>query len=552
MTKKRKKRKYNPVRLAIVIAFLGLILTAMIYVSLKFIPVFVSIEGKKHMTIEVNSEYVEYGAVSTFSKEPLPAEGEVDTSKLGTYKIAYRSGPQTLYRTVKVVDTQAPVISFADDELFISLNSQFTDTEYTVSDNYDADLYSSVVVKGTVNTQKTGNYKLLYSVKDSSGNKSAEVSRIVHVVDDDFQYLDKINNKTPANDRMLKVITDYMNLYYKSMKYLHGFSTDELFSEKAANNAYLSKKAIEAMVEMRRASVNDLHMDDCSFTLNVKEIRDIGDGVIRITITEDSILKFRFLNGLESRQGSILNYFYLIKENNAYKLTDVFHEESFYLAFYNSYKGNGPEEIDAIKQTYLETMVASRNNHEQELKKANNGETYKTVTAAHSYDRDKAREYAVKYGNARNNSYGSYQSNCVNFVSQCMHAGGIPMDSRGQSQWKYYSKIHDESTAGYGYSYSWTYIPSFADYLENGNIVSVQNINLYLGEAGDVLYIDTIDRGLEESPHIVLVSKQVKDQKGKILDLLICGNTNDQVDYPLSAAGYPYKKLIKIIGYNDE
>lgn len=49
-----------------------------------------------------------------------------------------------------------------------------------------------------------------------------------------------------------------------------------------------------------------------------------------------------------------------------------------------------------------------------------------------SYNRIAARDYAHKYWSSYNPAYTSYKGNggdCANFVSQCLHAGGIPTDA---------------------------------------------------------------------------------------------------------------------------
>lgn len=49
-----------------------------------------------------------------------------------------------------------------------------------------------------------------------------------------------------------------------------------------------------------------------------------------------------------------------------------------------------------------------------------------------SYNRIAARDYAYKYWSSYNSAYTSYKGNggdCANFVSQCLHAGGIPTDT---------------------------------------------------------------------------------------------------------------------------
>ena len=50
--------------------------------------------------------------------------------------------------------------------------------------------------------------------------------------------------------------------------------------------------------------------------------------------------------------------------------------------------------------------------------------------------------------------------------------------------------------------------------------------------------------------HVILIVDVVKDEQGNIIDFLMCGNTNDQQNYPLSAQAAIYKKLAKVEGYN--
>ena len=50
--------------------------------------------------------------------------------------------------------------------------------------------------------------------------------------------------------------------------------------------------------------------------------------------------------------------------------------------------------------------------------------------------------------------------------------------------------------------------------------------------------------------HVILISDVVKNEAGEVIDYLVCGNTNDQYCYPLSAQASIYKKLAKVEGYN--
>ena len=60
----------------------------------------------------------------------------------------------------------------------------FVDPGATVTDNYDTNLSSLIVVSGSVNENSLGNYNLLYDVSDSSGNAAETITREMTVLDD--------------------------------------------------------------------------------------------------------------------------------------------------------------------------------------------------------------------------------------------------------------------------------------------------------------------------------------------------------------------------------
>ena len=63
------------------------------------------------------------------------------------------------------------------------------------------------------------------------------------------------------------------------------------------------------------------------------------------------------------------------------------------------------------------------------------------AAAAHAYDREAAAAYAREWAGERNPQWGVYDGaggNCMNYVSQCLYASGIPMDQSGDAQWYWY------------------------------------------------------------------------------------------------------------------
>ena len=67
----------------------------------------------------------------------------------------------------------------------------------------------------------------------------------------------------------------------------------------------------------------------------------------------------------------------------------------------------------------------------------------------YEYNRLKAAQYAERYWKDYNPAYQAFEDDCTNFISQCLHAGGVPMwgqPNRSRGWW--YS--------GKSWSYSWS------------------------------------------------------------------------------------------------
>jgi LPXTG-motif cell wall-anchored protein len=155
----------------------------------------IALKGDSDEIIEVNHDYVEKGATATdnyngdISKD-IVISGSVDTHKLGDYVITYNvkdaanNSASTVRRTVHVVDSTKPVITLkGDTEQTIEVHSKYVDPGVTLIDNYDNDINSKLVISGAVNTDKLGDYTIVYNVKDGSGNTADTVARTIHVKD---------------------------------------------------------------------------------------------------------------------------------------------------------------------------------------------------------------------------------------------------------------------------------------------------------------------------------------------------------------------------------
>ncbi|PYI50658.1 amidase domain-containing protein [Paenibacillus flagellatus] len=81
------------------------------------------------------------------------------------------------------------------------------------------------------------------------------------------------------------------------------------------------------------------------------------------------------------------------------------------------------------------------------------------------YDRAKAQRYAETWWNGANPQYLHFEVDCTNFVSQCLFAGGAPMNYTGkrESGWWYQGKDGSREL----WSYSWAVAHSLSAYLSS-------------------------------------------------------------------------------------
>ncbi|WP_051585854.1 amidase domain-containing protein [Caldanaerobius polysaccharolyticus] len=139
-------------------------------------------------------------------------------------------------------------------------------------------------------------------------------------------------------------------------------------------------------------------------------------------------------------------------------------------------------------------------------------------TYASVFDRSAAISYAEKYVYSYNPNYPSFSSDCANYVSQCLHAGGIPMSTKLNNEW-YCMYIGGSQI--WNYSHSWTVAEDLYNWLENSNIgswIDVYDYDIYTASIpeptdsnyklwpADVIFYDWDSNGIINHSSIVVGS----------------------------------------------
>ncbi|MDD2370447.1 MAG: polysaccharide deacetylase family protein [Firmicutes bacterium] len=97
------------------------------------------------------------------------------------YEVKDSSNNSTsLVRILDRIDKENPVIKLRGNKIvYLYKGDKYTESGYTVTDGYDKYISKKVIIKGTVNTNVAGTYKLVYEATDCSGNVGKVTRTIV-------------------------------------------------------------------------------------------------------------------------------------------------------------------------------------------------------------------------------------------------------------------------------------------------------------------------------------------------------------------------------------
>ena len=357
-----------------------------------------------------------------------------------------------------------------------------------------------------------------------------------------------ISNDTNTPEAVSNVIVEYMDAYYKSIYTLEKQDTSILFSNEYYAN--MSDKAIELLVETRKVYDFDFKLNKAHYDLKLSNY-SFENGVHHVDFLEDDYMSFAFLDNIESQVFDIEGYFEIKEVDGQFKIEKLYKEQGYYLGFYD-YCENNDDLNKMYDYYYSELKDMIRYNNEVLKERASRTSYVSEYNVSNPYNRTAAIEYANKYYHTRNSSewynFTDVGGNCQNYASQCMYAGGIPMDFLGEDQWKCYVQdpeyepYLDYSESQSGRTASWVHVPSFYEYAKYNDgfgLVADVDANLYHGEPGDIIIV-----GNNAMAHTVIISKVVDGH------ILVNSNSIDMKDFPIEAYTYTYVKLIKILGSN--
>ena len=216
----------------------------------------------------------------------------VDMAKIGEYDVDYEY-KYLLFNfhqdiKVEVVDEEPPeFVSFAD-KVEVYLNDSYDEKEYPyeVKDNYDDGEKIVIDSRGSVDTSKTGEYYIVYTATDTSGNKTEAVRKVVVERPSPLSLsLQDFNLKSYFPDTILKdtgdMGDDYMNkiifagdsvywnfarfnIYDKSKVWAKPCTNpDNIYNQKVEVNGKQTSSSIPELIEEKKPEIVVLNIGGC-------------------------------------------------------------------------------------------------------------------------------------------------------------------------------------------------------------------------------------------------------------------------------------------------
>lgn len=177
---------------------------------------------------------------------------------------------------------------------------------------------------------------------------------------------------------------------------------------------------------------------------------------------------------------------------------------------------------------------------------------------SYHYEPEKAVEYSYKYVENRNPEFPNFQFNCINYISQCLVAGGIEMNGPKSRRIKS-TKISNWNNSWFCYSSeSEKYLP--AKYHLSSSFLNIKDFVFYWSKVAHVPY-HTIENdsntvsNLKDKVKVgdILIFHGKSNHSAIIVaindkDIYYNSNTNDRNEYPLSIV--TSKEFSKISYFN--
>lgn len=250
-------------KFSFLLSIIGVIILTIVYFSINNITF--KVKGSADIELELNEIYIDEGVIAKVFKwdisHKVKFDNNLNTSIIGLYKINYKLSflghNYYLVRNIKVIDKTKPNIKLnGKDEITIYVGEKYIDEGAHAIDNYDGDISHLIEVESNLNTEQEGIYQIIYSIKDSSGNNSSVVRKIIV---EQKKVINKIENKNDnydKNDPVIKYVKE--NNYNVSIGYYNLVTGENyLYQENKIYYGASLIKTLDAIYLYDKKLVND-------------------------------------------------------------------------------------------------------------------------------------------------------------------------------------------------------------------------------------------------------------------------------------------------------
>ena len=190
--KSRKKFDLSKMKVPLIISIVILVLLITIIVVVIALKnatkYFLTLEGDENIKLYAGTTYVEPGYTGFDNKKNnFTSEVEVttnlDLNKVGEYQIVYKFKNITKTRNITVVEksTNSPTTTIyliGYEELTLPLGETYEEKGYNAIDTVDSDITNKVKVYSNINTNKAGEYYVVYTVTNSQGITTTNMRKV--------------------------------------------------------------------------------------------------------------------------------------------------------------------------------------------------------------------------------------------------------------------------------------------------------------------------------------------------------------------------------------
>jgi len=292
-----------------------ILLIIIIILIIKFIPkpktnYFIDLIGDEIITIYQGNDYLEPGYNAYDNKQndltnEVDIKSTLDINNLGNYEIIYTIGNISVTRYVNVIEkpTGATYIYLkGKSTIYLNINEKYSEPGYLVVDTVDSNLTDKVKVTNNLDITKQGNYKIIYSVVNSSG-VTTSTYRTVIVMDSEISLSQ--NTKEYTNDQVKISIFVKDNYFdYLILPNNEKISKNEYIYQVSSNGTYkfisVNKKGTK-----KEASITITNIDKVAPTGTCSGVYENKKTTINISAKDNIGINKYVLNGKSYTENKI-------------------------------------------------------------------------------------------------------------------------------------------------------------------------------------------------------------------------------------------------------